>query len=59
MSCLEDESIILSQNTGTNVILIPCIIKYVENDQHRVVRFFIYMMALMCFDKAMPSSGSD
>jgi hypothetical protein len=39
------------------LILIPCMIEYVEIDQqmHWVVHFFIYTMAPTCFGLAMPS----
>jgi hypothetical protein len=44
----------------TFLILIPCIIEYVEIDQqmHWAVYFFIYTMAPTCLGKTVPSSGS-
>jgi hypothetical protein len=53
----------VSEKRDLILILIPCIIEYVEmnelNALNCILLYFSFTMAPTCFGKTMPSSGSD
>jgi hypothetical protein len=45
--------------SATILILIPCILESVENNQQKVLNSILFMVARTCFGKTIPSSRSN